>query len=367
MIFDALLQYLHHNLKHGPKALMVEKVKDELMIMGFLSFIITMMLQIDAHLWTHDQFIKFEFAHILLFFVSIVLVVWATKLMSILSKQKRIWENIDSESYLSANAETHRADVNALKRYEASSIWRLINSFGITGKVQQCAAFHTAKMVFFEMHDLPMSFDFPKYLRMHLSHAVTELLEVRPATHCTLIVVLLLNMGRSHLFSSSDTTWKASFKKINGEYTRVNERARRPDIDFGGYDAWVFIAAGFGLLVFDIVIAILGSRIRSNYEAKIDALTTSTGASLDRPSRLESARKFYLQRKEERVYDEANARERYKSVQYDGTKISRSLTHHPLPPQELDISPLYPFGRPGVFDYALRTTCVLHCYHTALF
>ena len=177
---------------------MLSKVYKELMILGFISFVLLMINQF-INLPT-TQLLMFELSHVWIFLVAVFFVVHAIIFMLLVRKVKRHWDATahmevpDLLQQYVARARTfggvHGACVvNAyagaacpLPRYGNTTFWRLpslwYDLFG-RGKLREEMGFHIAKSLFLRVHNLPANFDFAKYLRRSLTQHITDQIDVK--------------------------------------------------------------------------------------------------------------------------------------------------------------------------------------------
>jgi hypothetical protein len=200
MMLDHALHLLHEGLS-STKLKMLEKLKDELMILGLISFILTMMEQSGVHL-PHDELLIFEFTHILVFVVALMLVLYTAQLMLMESRILRTWHAFDSSPALyrcgaAQNAVAQKLNEEESKRGMASMSRSVL---GVTSKLREGAEFHVARALFLDEHALGERFDFTEYLHRVLVANIVDMLDVRRG--CWLIVILLdlLNLLRDYVF-----------------------------------------------------------------------------------------------------------------------------------------------------------------------
>ena len=182
LVFEHGLTRLHKALgdRNSPKNQVLTKVKDELMLMGLLSFGLSMFEQVVE--LSHEIVLSFEWAHTLLFMGAVVLVVAAIALMGIADALGR-------ELHAMENAPTHE-----LKRGEQLGETLLVGH--TTVDVRKAAEFQAMRHTFLSEHTLPVGFDFSKYLHDALYEFVLEMLEVDEEDWSVVVVIIALNAAR---------------------------------------------------------------------------------------------------------------------------------------------------------------------------
>ena len=97
VVFTILIEKLLHFLHHVPESYkpVVHKVQEEFMIMGVISFLVVIVMAISPI--SHDVFLNFEVAHLLLFFSAVVLAAYGTSNLLALRRCKRQWNELERE------------------------------------------------------------------------------------------------------------------------------------------------------------------------------------------------------------------------------------------------------------------------------
>eukprot|EP00736_Rhodelphis_marinus_P006876 Rmarinus@m.5077 len=199
MGIEWFLETIEELLEHHPHYMeMVQKVYRELMILGFISF---MLKVVESFLvLTEEESQAFEFSHNLLFFVALFFVLYSVYYMEGMRRIKIFW---DDTQLLDAN--------QVLQRYkdaqsESSGLRRLLRVWFVRNQMHWLVL----RDLFFEKHNLPPEFDFAKYLRKSLTEDIIEMLEVGPASWFTVSIVISINCIRYHIESEHGSSVQGS-------------------------------------------------------------------------------------------------------------------------------------------------------------
>eukprot|EP01043_Picozoa_sp_COSAG02_P007031 COSAG02_NODE_206_length_29144_cov_12.855121_31_plen_551_part_00 len=164
LFFTVLFEHGLHSLQHllgasdSPGNQLLQKAKDELMILGFISFCLTVVGEFVEI--PHVLLLPFEFAHVLVFMVALCLIAFVPAALRILRDTENHWDALDA-------AKTD--DI----------IDKLAGGAAPAGSFEREAAYHRATMhAFCATMNLPPTFDFSVYQRHALTDHLLELLEV---------------------------------------------------------------------------------------------------------------------------------------------------------------------------------------------
>ena len=188
------LHLLHHRLgeRTSPGNQMIHKVKEELMLMGLLSFCVTMVdevIDID-----HKNKLSFEWAHTLLFISALVLVLLAVALIAIAN-------SVYHRMHAMENADTRLLVTLAKQGSFANKHYRISHT---EVNLHRAAQFQATRHAFLSEHQLPIvGFDFPEYLHRNLNYMVLEILEVSPKSWGIVAFISMLNFSRSFWLTES--------------------------------------------------------------------------------------------------------------------------------------------------------------------
>ena len=172
------IHMLHENVPKAYQSI-VHKVLEEFTIMGVVSFMIVLF----EGIWSisHDLFLNFEFAHLLLFFTSIMLAGYGFLNLVLMRKAKKYFDRLE---------QSDAADV--LKRFEnflerqgcRTRLHHMMGTYFNDFDTERKAAEHIVlRGKFFEGHtklSAHDNFDFGLYLRKSLNLHIGELLELDP-------------------------------------------------------------------------------------------------------------------------------------------------------------------------------------------
>ena len=160
VVFEHGLHSLQHSLgaKDSAGNQLLQKAKDELMILGFISFCLTVLGEFVEI--PHALLLPFEFAHVLVFIVALCLIAFVPAALRILQDTERRWDALDAAKAddvldkLAAGA----APIGSFER-DVAHLRVVMHAFSATMK-------------------LPPTFDFAVYQRHALTDHLLELLEV---------------------------------------------------------------------------------------------------------------------------------------------------------------------------------------------
>lgn len=169
------LHALQHRLgkRSSPGNQMMYKVKDELMLMGLLSFCLNIVG--EAVEIEHKDKLPFEWAHTLLFMSALVLVLLAVALICIahaVYRQMHAMENTDTRHLLQL-----ARSGQLMSRAGHRRVWRQQQQQQQQHWVdlRRAAQFQATRRAFLREHHLPLvGFDFPEYLHRNINYVVLE-------------------------------------------------------------------------------------------------------------------------------------------------------------------------------------------------
>jgi hypothetical protein len=156
---------------------------------GFISFVIFMLLQTSTI--AHDEFLlSFEFAHILIFFVALILILQAALFSwAIFGIRKRIHHAnaLDTKSLVSAyhaGPQHWRGGTSRLLMPIAASNHKFLFDY------------HIIRSLFIKHYNLPADFSFCSYLESTIDQALFDCVNVEISSWVTILLFLLLNVIR---------------------------------------------------------------------------------------------------------------------------------------------------------------------------
>jgi hypothetical protein len=186
--FETGTEKIEHRLKLQPAYYqMLFKTYKELMIMGVISFGLTVSHELGIH-FEHDMFICFEFAHILIFFVAVLFVGNAIVSSLSMERTRAVWDRLSSETLEDAikNVKTHKEVAEASK---VKDFWW--NLPGPTSGWRGDCDFKIVRLMFLRNCTLPMSFDYTSYIRAKLMEIVKEVVEIGAKTWGIILSICL--------------------------------------------------------------------------------------------------------------------------------------------------------------------------------
>ena len=183
-------------------ALLLRRILDkcyrELMILGFIS--LGVVFSNEFHLWhDHDDLLAFEFAHLLVFGVSMVYVLTTVIASNRLHQTSNHWTrmgNADTDEMidqLEAEIAAGRGDSKGF-----GPLWKsTINIFSVD--LWEDAAWKSLRLLFLEEFDLGIEFDYSKYVTMKLHHKLEHSLHIHPSAWTLVMILSALFFSFHHL------------------------------------------------------------------------------------------------------------------------------------------------------------------------
>lgn len=187
-----LLEHKLNALEHYAQIL--DKCYRELTILGFISLCVV--FSNEFNLWhDHSDLIAFEFAHLLIFGVSMVYVLTTVVACNRLEATSKSWKRI-------ANADTGELIVDLEKVIESGGgdpngfkpLWKSsMNIF--TVDIWEDCCWKALRLMFLREFGLGVEFDYSKYVTTKLYQKLAHSLHVHPATWTLVMLISLLFFG----------------------------------------------------------------------------------------------------------------------------------------------------------------------------
>jgi len=210
----------HQHLNHRQQ--MLHKVKDELMVMGLLSFFLTVFGEcVEVG---HEAKIPFEWAHTLLFVSALVTVAIALGLLHIADKvfaETHAMENVPTRTLQALAAS---GGLGCLPRVDLTKtmLSRQVDA-------RKAAQFQATRHAFLVSRGLPLdTFNFPLYLHRNLYSFVTALLEVSPWSWCVVAGLALLNLARSWLATRGEARSRQEGSRVGKQEPKTTTTTQQP-------------------------------------------------------------------------------------------------------------------------------------------
>ena len=203
VVFTVLVEFLTHKLDHmlhhhhEQFAKLAAKIYKELMILGMISFVLTMCLQAEQQtalstiFGTKSWLVAFEFGHLAIFFLAIGTILQGLYFLFIMIATAKAWDD-----YANQEASHLLEDRAAGKRGLCDYMPPIIGFFGCCKSHRSNVDFAILHDFFLQTHLLPLNFDFSKYLWETLAIYSTEAIEIEHYTWLFLLIVVWLNYGR---------------------------------------------------------------------------------------------------------------------------------------------------------------------------
>lgn len=174
--------------------MILDKCYRELTILGFISLCVV--FSNEFHLWhDHSDLLAFEFAHLLIFGVSMTYVLTTVIACNRLEATSTAWKriaNADTDSLISdleKLIEAGRGDPNGFKPMWKST-W---NIFSVD--IWEDGAWKALRLMFLREFGLGVEFDYSKYVTMKLYHKLAHSLHVHPSTWTLVMLISLVFFG----------------------------------------------------------------------------------------------------------------------------------------------------------------------------
>ena len=146
IILTIILETLMHKMQHSlPESYqpVVHKVQSELMVMGFISFILVLIVaNNDLHL---DTFLSIEFAHLLLFLSGLWSALYGLITLISMRSIKTGWDRLEQTSATTTLAALEEA---------GQSRWSSATSLIMSSSARRMAEYHCMREAFFDHYDL---------------------------------------------------------------------------------------------------------------------------------------------------------------------------------------------------------------------
>ena len=204
LAFDVLMERLEHHFKHQPRAQNVmRKLLTELTVLGFISFLV--FLLINTGILSHSPyFVAFEFAHIMLFFVAMILIAQAVATFRVWNNVNELWmrTSLATPAQLRSDWRAVTAPKKATLGRSHHAIVRHVPGMG-TAKLQRVVEFHLLKTLFLGRCNLPLDFSFATYLSQTLAVYISNSVDVDSQSWAVILVLIAVNIARARAFGET--------------------------------------------------------------------------------------------------------------------------------------------------------------------
>lgn len=182
ILLELMTHFMDHLCKDSPVHFrMLNKLRTEIMMMGVLSFIIFLSSQIAPSFNETLYYEPFEFAHIVVFFLALFLIIQSVCIMLISENRRRF----DARVCVQPTMEIVK------KIEENPGCVFYIKYLPCYGGLRYAAELKLMKHNFIKTYGLPESFDFSVYLSTSLDKSVLAIMSVDISSWCLFIVVAL--------------------------------------------------------------------------------------------------------------------------------------------------------------------------------
>lgn len=197
LLFEALIDRLEEAFEHAPHYTdMIQKVWRELMILGFISLMVVMANEF-ALIPNYKLFLAFEFAHLLIFGVSMFYTLTAIVTANRLAYTERQWKRIAN---LDTNTLVDRLEERLKERADDDNHWKgfaplwhslVLDMVKVVDRWED-GEWKMCRLMFLREFGLGNEFDYSKYLKLRLHHKLGHSLHVHPTTWMLVCVCSLL-------------------------------------------------------------------------------------------------------------------------------------------------------------------------------
>jgi Ca2+-binding EF-hand superfamily protein len=187
LLFEYCADALEEAFEHAPHYTdMIQKVWRELMILGFISLMVVMANEFSL-IHDHTLFIAFEFAHLLIFGVSMFYTLTAVVTANRLAYTERQWKRIAN---LDTNTLVDRLEERLKERADDDNHWSgfaplwqslLLDMVKVVDRWED-GEWKMCRLMFLREFGLGNEFDYSKYLKLRLHHKLGHSLHVHPTT-----------------------------------------------------------------------------------------------------------------------------------------------------------------------------------------
>eukprot|EP00618_Florenciella_parvula_P008229 CAMPEP_0119526416 /NCGR_PEP_ID=MMETSP1344-20130328/41035_1 /TAXON_ID=236787 /ORGANISM="Florenciella parvula, Strain CCMP2471" /LENGTH=273 /DNA_ID=CAMNT_0007565395 /DNA_START=227 /DNA_END=1044 /DNA_ORIENTATION=+ len=189
---EGITHWVETLFKDSPFMPLVHKLYKELMIMGIIAFSVFIGIQTSSI--PENAILEFEFAHIVLFFFAIFLIL-QTACMGYLSKTTRLlYDRLHHfpikgtyDAALDTTVDIPKTTFFKVPR-QATGFW------GREYDVRYLLEFKIISSFFIDEHKLPRTFDFAHYLAASLELHMIDIVEIDIVSWLVIIVLMLLNL-----------------------------------------------------------------------------------------------------------------------------------------------------------------------------
>lgn len=256
VVFLLIIEYINKfvdNLKQTKIAIyfMIQKIFKELMIMGIISFSITMM-ETSEVVHRHINYIEsIEFVHILLFFMALFYVAIAIGLIRLAS-----YFAIENRAYHYKDTKKVLLDASNPRSYFGNFLYH--SEFLPGSQLRELIEFKVFHSFFIKTYSLPPKFNFSDYLDGCFEKYALELLDVGLFSWLSVIFLALLNLGRVELMKAMELPCTAHTSEEaveDGSYTAIHV-----DRECANFNIKVFLVGG-GIITIIAIILLVISRV----------------------------------------------------------------------------------------------------------
>jgi hypothetical protein len=148
------------------------QVYKEIMIMGLLSFGVFLALNLAPPEKINNAWlISFEFAHVCIFFLAILIVIQAAAMVFFAICQKQFYDQVNATATLSY--------VQQIRSIKNPALFHMPYLTVGYGRLREAAEFKLLQHFFYRQHGLSRDFDFAAFMQLALDTNITESIEVR--------------------------------------------------------------------------------------------------------------------------------------------------------------------------------------------
>ena len=356
--FEYCLHHIEHQLRsHTHYLKILSKVYKELMILGFISFSILIVLQVFKLPTTSSE--TLEFVHVWFFFIALLYAIHVLVYMWLARRDKRRY---DVATYrripdlLECYKQAQLAEGARRERAAGGSVWSKVVVWcweasevsyvsSVMSSIWQPAStrlyaqmqFHIIRSLFIRTYNLPPHFDFAKYLRRCMSKHITEQLDIKETSWLILVLFLIINVVRVYIEAGYDAQ----------TYQVVT--------------LWLFLVVPYFLLAVSMAAVVGIERAKRRLLEKVGVQST---ADLDRALLASRAKTGGTNNNNNSGSLASNAgRLVNKRASITTTQQQNDALNAYLP---LLINGLFPYNRPALFPKSLEVVMLTQCFFIGL-
>jgi len=192
LIFDTFLEMVEYFAEDAGYNGLLQKMYKEMMIMGCISFFVFIVFNSPLEVEHDENYLAFEFAHILLFFLAFFFVLRACSAVHYTRKSKIYFQ----EAHNTTAVELCQNFIDTEKHPYTFKAFTL-NYFGLLSSIQRSFEYRVLEDYFYKEFPLiPQEFRFVDYLSKSFKFYTIDMVEIEPKSWFFLVFLVLVNFVR---------------------------------------------------------------------------------------------------------------------------------------------------------------------------